>query len=106
MANWKHSINIYDLLNQESSDEVAVAVGKAVADRVEAVIPECSVFSDPTLRDILDRLRNHAVDEEELNYLLDLLYDWGDYNHRLCVGSFMPASEIERLRAQHTEHFG
>lgn len=81
---WDRRVKFRDLLTDDDSDENAIRVGKCIADRVSAAVPESDTFRDEELTGIIERLRE-VVDCEELNDCLNDLYDWGDCGKRLFV---------------------
>ena len=81
---WDRTVRFRDLLSDDTSDENAIRVGKAIAKRVNRAIPETDRIRDDELTDIIDQLEC-VEDCEELNSVLNDLYDWGDAGKRMFV---------------------
>jgi len=86
MARWVTRIDIDDLLTEDDSVENAIRVGVSIADRIENVLPAGHLLRDEDMEGILVSLRT-IPDCEELNYVLDLLFDWGDFCNRMFVNT-------------------
>ena len=87
MANWKHEIKIGPLMEALKSGDKAVHEGaREIAELVRAAVPQRDQRLEEILADF-DSLDEDSGDED-FNYVIDDLYDWGDEGHRLWVDSF------------------
>lgn len=84
-AQWKRTVRFRELLDGGDSPEEAKSVGRLIAGRVSAAIPESDVLRDDELSFIIARLQDDVADVDDLNGLLEELYDWGDLRHRLFL---------------------
>ena len=90
MANWKHRLEINDLLTEDDSPEAV----KVAATKLHAMLEEFRLAhypDDDEIEEISDNFHTLAyVDEQpscrEFNFILNELYDWGDAGHRLWCG--------------------
>ena len=82
---WQREVQLRDLLNTEDlSDANVKRIGKVMAQRVSAAVPETDALRDSRLNKIIKTLDN-VSGVSELNVVLDRLYNWGDQDHRLWV---------------------
>lgn len=80
---WKHKVLIKDVLtDEETTDLVAGLVGMEIARRLRCTIPE--LCEDGDIIFMLEQL-DEVLDQDELNDLLEELYDWAD-SQRIWLG--------------------
>lgn len=85
MANWKTTVKIGDLHNSFEDGNLTIKeVGKEVADRLK----RNNYADDCDLQDIIELLETEDYDVEGYDYILRMLYDYGDLYHRIWVDDF------------------
>lgn len=90
MAKWHHTVNIKDLLTTDESPDEARRIAAEIRSRLLTLPP--GLRNDPDMSDILEGFDEiahagsyQAHDVDEFNNVLDMLYDWADYN-RVWLG--------------------
>ena len=83
-THWDRTVKFRDLLSDDTSSENAKRVGKGIAERVAAAIPDGDRLRDDDLAYIIECL-SAVEDCDELNDCLSDLYDWADHGKRLFV---------------------
>ena len=73
MPNWKMTVKIKDLLDEDDSDDNAQYVGREIAKRLRA-----SAWDMPEY--VLDAFAGGVVNAHDLNRLLVAMYDRADYD--------------------------
>lgn len=95
MANWRCTVEAYDLIEQYEEDFDALAFTKAVGVRVrDAVNATPFMEFDETLAMLLlDADEGFYRTEDEANEFLDDLWNWGDAGARMFLNTaFAPAA--------------
>lgn len=90
MSRWRKTVNIKDLLSDDSSSEEAERVAGILADRLASQLA-AELENDNYLEEIVDELREVAggaggrFANPAFNSILSNLYDWADDN-RVWLG--------------------
>lgn len=81
MAQWKHTIKLKDLLDDEDVDrEEAKRLGGEMALRLLAPEPKRLFGNDIRLQAVIERFQTDCLSQPDFNDILDDLYDWADNN--------------------------
>lgn len=96
MANWKEKINITKILEMEESK--TEEAGKEMGKRLRSL----KYASNPEFLDIIERFENTSANEEEFNYILQMLYDWADIGHRLWIETILEEPADGTLKDVHS----
>lgn len=91
MANWKSTVDVYDIhLKVEENTITVPQAGKMLAERLRK-----NRYA-PQIDDIIDMFEN-AESTEEYDWALGELYDFGDEGHRIWVNSIGPTRPTKVL---------
>lgn len=87
MANWQSKIDVKDIWKAAQAGKLtAQEVGQKMAAKLKKLPPG---LKDRDLRDIQEDFEALGGQDtfDDLDNVLDRLYDWADYDHRLWVGT-------------------
>lgn len=85
MANWQRTLNLFDVWPQASAREItAQALAGVISTRLRALKPFGNEDVDGTKDELEEEFEGFTADDgsdfDNLDYLLQSLYDWADMN--------------------------